>query len=432
MSGAVIVGLQWGDEGKGKLVDLFAPKFDAVARFQGGSNAGHTVVIGDEKRVFHVMPSGALQGRLCIVGSGVAVDTGILLEELSTLEGAGVKPKLLLSGRAQVTTRLHRIHDGLEEARRGSGAVGTTRRGIGPTYSDRALRVGLKVADLLEPDILEDRLRVLYELKKKIFKEVYGYTDMPDFDGLYDELLDHGRRLRGYIGKVEYELNRLVSSGGRVLFEGAQGTLLDVDYGTYPYSTSSNTVAAASSVGTGLPPNRISHVVGVAKAYTTRVGSGPFPTEDKGEHGSILRDLGKEYGSTTGRPRRCGWFDAVIVRYAAMLNGADQIILTKLDVLSDFEKIKVATAYRIDGEETDEMPLTAEELDRAKPVYEELEGWRSYGYGFWRKAREEGEDALPKPLRGYLARLEELIGVQIRGVSYGPSREEFLDLGLEL
>ncbi|MGC8772422.1 MAG: adenylosuccinate synthase [Conexivisphaera sp.] len=426
MPGVVVVGLQWGDEGKGKVVDRIAGDFDAVVRFQGGSNAGHTVVVGGRKRIFHLVPSGVLQGKLGVIGNGVVVDPDVLLEELDSLRSAGVDAKVLLSDKAHVTTELHRLQDEAEELSRGGRAIGTTRRGIGPTYADKAARIGIRVSDLLHADLLREKLEHLYKSKEWISRALGRF---PSFDELYDGLIRSGERLRPYVGRSEYVLNRMLAGGSRILFEGAQGSLLDLDYGTYPYSTSSNTIAAAASTGSGVPPSAISEVIGVAKAYTTRVGGGSFPTEEKGEVGETLRKLGDEYGATTGRPRRCGWFDAVAGRYSAMLSGVDYAVITKLDVLGQLNRVKVAVAYRIDGSMVDEFPSTPEELERAVPVYEEFDGWRDAGREFWERARREGESALPRSLRDYIGRIEEALGIPVRGLSYGPSREEYLELG---
>lgn len=412
------------------MVDALARGFDAVVRFQGGANAGHTVVVGGVKRIFHLVPSGVLQGKLGVIGSGVVIDTEVLLEEVESLRSAGVEPRLLVSKRAHVTTKLHRLQDELEEEARGGGAVGTTRRGIGPTYADKASRVGLRVGDLLDAELLRSRLAALYELKRRTLGGVYGRADLPGFEDLYRELLGHGAAIGRFAGDAEYELNRILSKGGSVLFEGAQGTLLDLDHGTYPYVTSSNTTAAAAAALSGVPPSAITKVLGVAKAYATRVGGGPFPTEDKGEEGKLLRELGSEYGATTGRPRRCGWFDAVLARYSAMINGVSAIALTKLDVLSAFSRVKIAVGYKLDGAYLDEVPSTAEELGRAQPVYEEMEGWKGLGNSFWEGAKARGEGALPRQVRAYISRIEELVGAPVGLVSYGPSREELVDLGL--
>ncbi|MGC8665268.1 MAG: adenylosuccinate synthase [Conexivisphaera sp.] len=426
MPGVVVVGLQWGDEGKGKVVDRIAGDFDAVVRFQGGSNAGHTVVVGGRKRIFHLVPSGVLQGKLGVIGNGVVVDPDVLLEELDSLRSAGVDARILLSDKAHVTTELHRLQDEAEELSRGGRAIGTTRRGIGPTYADKAARIGIRVSDLLHADLLREKLEHLYKSKEWISRALGRF---PSFDELYDGLIRSGERLRPYVGRSEYVLNRMLAGGSRILFEGAQGSLLDLDYGTYPYSTSSNTIAAAASTGSGVPPSAISEVIGVAKAYTTRVGGGSFPTEEKGEVGETLRKLGDEYGATTGRPRRCGWFDAVAGRYSAMLSGVDYAVITKLDVLGQLNRVKVAVAYRIDGSMVDEFPSTPEELERAVPIYEEFDGWRDSGRDFWERAKREGESALPRSLRDYIGRIEEALGIPVRGLSYGPSREEYLELG---
>lgn len=432
MPGVVLVGLQWGDEGKGKLVDYLAPRFDAVVRFQGGANAGHTVMVGGERRVFHLVPSGALRGVPCYIGSGVVVDTSVLTQEISFLRQRVQRLKLMVSGRAHVTTPIHKLQDGLEEGRRGEKAVGTTRRGIGPSYSDKALRIGIRVSDLVDPDALRERLRLFYEAKKSLFKSFYGYSELPEFDELYNLLKQHGEVIKPFVGRVENELINLLKRGARVLFEGAQGTLLDIDHGTYPYVTSSNTVAASASTGSGVPMKFIRVVLGVAKAYMTRVGGGPFPTEEKGEVGEAMRRLGGEYGATTGRPRRCGWLDSVATRFSVRINGADQTVLTKLDVLSSFNKVKICVAYRINGSIVDEMPDTIDELEAAVPVYETLEGWRVYGSSFWRDAKKRGYGALPPELKMFIKRVEELLETKVTAISYGPSRDELIDLGLEL
>ena len=417
MPNVVVVGTQWGDEGKGKVVDHLARGADAVVRFQGGNNAGHTLVVQGEKTVLHLIPSGILQEEtVCVVGNGVVVDPVVMVEELDGLASRGcpVKPgRLVLCPEAHVILPVHRLIDRLREEARGAERIGTTCKGIGPTYEDKVARRGVRVSDLLDEDALRDRLNKLLAVRNREIADVHGAEPL-DAEALIAELRPQIERLRPYVSDTLSLLHRIWKNGGSILFEGAQGTYLDIDHGTYPYVTSSNTVAGAACAGSGVGPTAIDEVVGVAKAYTTRVGSGPFPTELTGPIGENLRRIGHEFGATTGRPRRCGWFDAMIARQAAMVNGLTQLALTKLDVLSGFERIKVATSY----EGLERVPSRVEALDAVVPIYEELPGWDADLTGM------KTFDELPATCRAYIARIEELVGVPVAILGVGPGREQ--------
>jgi len=418
MPATVLVGAQWGDEGKGKIIDFLAEESDFVVRYQGGNNAGHTVKIGGEKYVLHLVPSGILHERpVCVIGNGVVVDPAAFLEEVSALELRGVRidGRLLVSDRAHLIFPYHRALDEAAEAARGSdGKLGTTRRGIGPAYSDKAARHGLRAGDMLDPDFPQ-RLRQKVEEANRLLKALGR-------DGLDAGLLaEQGRelaaRMAPFITDTISLLHEALAGGRRVLLEGAQGTLLDIDFGTYPYVTSSNATAGGACTGTGIPPASIDRVIGVVKAYTTRVGEGPFPTELKDSTGRMLGETGQEFGATTGRPRRCGWFDAVVARYAAMVNGIDRWAVTKLDVLDSIETIRIATAYRCGGRTHTAMPASVRLLEIAEPIYEEMPGWRQPTSGARR-----WQD-LPQRARAYISRICELTGVKVGMVSVGPARE---------
>lgn len=410
MTALVVVGTQWGDEGKGKVVDLLARRADLVVRFQGGSNAGHTVVIGHQQFVLHQIPSGILRpGVRCALGNGMVVDPWSLLEEMDSLRRQGVEleGRLFISERAQVVLPVHRWID-----RRVGGRIGTTGRGIGPCYVDKAGRRGLRMVDLMEPEVLAERLQL-------IAQEGGFPEDLEVEEAVRDQRLV-AERLRPFVADVSSLVNEELRAGGHVLFEGAQGALLDVDHGTYPFVTSSNTVAGAACTGCGVGPTRIDRVLGVAKAYTTRVGEGPFPTELHDEVGELLRRQGGEYGATTGRPRRCGWFDAVAVRYAARVNGLDGLVLTKLDVLDGLRSLRICVAYRHRGRIYHDFPASLQVLWECEPVYEELPGWP----GSVRDARSFEE--LPPEARRYVERIEELVGLRVWIISLGDRREEAL------
>jgi adenylosuccinate synthase len=421
MPNVVVVGAQWGDEGKGKIVDRFTEFADVVARYQGGNNAGHTLVVGGEKTVLHLIPAGVLhKGKVCVIGNGVVVDPTVFMMEIDRLKSKGYlkdDAQLVLSLDAHVIMPWHKAVDLAREAAAGAGKIGTTGRGIGPTYEDKVARRGIRVRDLLDEDRLARRVKARLPAALEELRRLGAEASL-DADAIVKEYAALGRRLATYAKDASQVLHGLVKQGRSVLFEGAQGTMLDVDHGTYPFVTSSNTVASNAATGTGVGPTVIDEVIGIAKAYSTRVGGGPYPTEEKGETGETLRRIGQEFGATTGRPRRTGWFDAVAMRYAARVNGLDGIAVMKLDVLSGFPEVKVGVAYLLDGRRVDEMPGDLEDLERCQPVYETLPGWNEplKGVRTW--------DALPAAARAYLKRLEELTGVPVMAVSVGPDREE--------
>jgi adenylosuccinate synthase len=415
-----VVGAQWGDEGKGKIIDLLAEFADVICRFQGGSNAGHTLVVNGEKFVFHLIPSGILhQGKRCIIGNGVVVDPKDLLEELDGIKKKGYlqdDSQFLLSEEAHLIFPYHKIIDqGRERIR--SGKIGTTGRGIGPAYEDRASRDGIRVIDLMEEEVFRRKLEENLAEKNYYLIHVLQEKGL-ELEPLYQEYMRYGERLRRYITNTSLVIAQQIKEGKKILFEGAQGTLLDVDHGTYPFVTSSNTVAGNACAGAGIGPTQIDLVLGVTKAYTTRVGEGPFPTELHDEIGELLREKGGEYGATTGRPRRCGWFDAVVVRHAVRVNGLGGLTITKLDTLTGLATLKVCTGYQAEGRVITEFPASVDLVARCQPVYEELEGWQEDITG----AREIAQ--LPAAARRYLARLEELTQTPIHIVSVGAQRDQ--------
>lgn len=420
MSGNVIIlGAQWGDEGKGKVVDLFSEKFDIVARYQGGHNAGHTVWIGDRKIVLKLVPAGILRdGKRAVIGNGVVVDPAALLEEIDRLQSAGVRVegRLFVSGRAHVVLPFHRMQERLSESRPGR-EIGTTSRGIGPCYEDKIGRRGIRIADLLDPAAFSAAFDAL-AADKETLRRAFGLGEAVDAARVREEYLQLGARLAPMVADTALLLNREIAAGKRVLFEGAQGTMLDIDHGTYPYVTSSSAGAGGACTGTGVPPTSIAGILGVSKAYITRVGGGPFPTEALDGAGDELRKLGSEFGAVTGRPRRCGWFDVPLLRYTAMINGFDSLIITKLDVLDAFDEIPVCTAYRVCGRVAEEMPATNRATASAEPVYEKLPGWKTSTAGMKR------ERDLPPRARDYLSFLAERTGVEIGAISTGPERSE--------
>ena len=420
MPNIVIAGAQWGDEGKGKIVDLLTERVQVVARYNGGHNAGHTVIVGGRKFVLHVVPSGILHpGILCVIGNGVVVDPVAFERETGELESQGVEigDNLVLSDRAHVILPHHRGLEALTEEQRGARKIGTTLRGIGPAYEDKAGRRGITLGDLLRPKTLPDKLA---EARRHYEEVLRGASRAPEVDWpkVVDDLAAFGERHRSQIKDVSLVLHRQMAQGYSVLFEGAQATLLDLDHGTYPFVTCSPAVAGGASVGCGVPPTRIDGVVGIAKAYCTRVGTGPFPTEQSGASAEAIRERGNEYGATTGRPRRCGWFDAVAVRYAVRLNGFDALTITKLDVLDDMDEIPVCVGYRFEGETLEELPADTTVLEACEPVYEKLPGWKTSTAG----VREWSD--LPPDARRYVERLGELVGAEIGVVSTGPDRAQ--------
>ncbi|HTP50193.1 MAG TPA: adenylosuccinate synthase [Anaeromyxobacteraceae bacterium] len=421
MPNVVVVGAQWGDEGKGKIVDRFTEFADVVARYQGGNNAGHTLVVGGEKTVLHLIPAGVLHpGKVCVIGNGVVVDPAVFMMEIDRLKQKGYMKddsQLVLSLDAHVIMPWHKAVDVAREQAMGAGKIGTTGRGIGPTYEDKVARRGIRVRDLLEEGRLSRRVKERLPAAQEELRRLNAPASL-DGAAIASEYAGLGKRLARYAGDTSLTLDRAIRAGKSVLFEGAQGTMLDVDHGTYPYVTSSNTVAANAACGTGVGPTAIDGVIGVCKAYCTRVGGGPYPTELKDATGDRLRQVGNEYGATTGRPRRTGWFDAVALRYAARVNGLDGLAIMKLDVLTGFPELKVAVGYRLDGKTVEELPGDPEDLERCEPVYESLPGWSEPLAGA--RAFED----LPANARSYVRRLEALCGVNATSVSVGAERDE--------
>ena len=420
MSNVIVLGAQWGDEGKGKVVDLLSEHFDIVARYQGGHNAGHTVYIGEKKYVLKLIPSGILRdGVLAVIGNGVVVDLAALLEEMGTLEASGldVRKHLRISNRAHVIFPFHRLVEKMSEARENRIPIGTTARGIGPCYEDKTGRRGIRIADLFDAE----SFRLLYDTlaeDKRTLAATFNLNEPIDYAAIRQQCEEYAERIRPLVCDTAALLHDAIGSGKRVLFEGAQGAMLDIDHGTYPFVTSSNATAGGASTGTGVPPTRIDGVIGVSKAYITRVGSGPFPTESNDAAGDLIRREGNEYGAVTGRPRRCGWFDVPLLGYTAIVNGFDTLMITKLDVLDQLEEIPVCVRYRLKGSEICEMPATYRVLEAVQPVYEKLPGWRKSTRGISRY------EALPSAARDYLKFLEERTGVEIGGISTGPERNE--------
>lgn len=424
MSTVVLIGAQWGDEGKGKLTDFLASQADMVVRYQGGNNAGHTVVVDDKTYKLHLIPSGILYGeKQCFIGNGVVIDPGVLLGEMETLKNQGVDTgNLRISLRAHVILPYHKSIDQAEENSKGNQKIGTTIRGIGPTYTDKAARVGIRMVELIDKEALSEKLRDILGVKNKILSRVYGSDDQCDYQQVLDQYTGYADLLRKYVTDVSVLVNEAIDQGKKVLFEGAQGTLLDLDHGTYPYVTSSYPIAAGACLGAGVGPTKINTVLGVAKAYITRVGEGPFPTELHDEMGDLIRKSGHEFGTTTGRPRRCGWYDAVIARYAARINGLSYLAITKLDVLSGLDTIKICTGYRYKSEIIKEFPASLKELAKCEPVYREFPGWKEDITGV------SDYIELPQNAKDYLKYVEELSGVPIGVVGVGPGRSQTLIL----
>jgi adenylosuccinate synthase len=417
MPAIVLVGAQWGDEGKGKATDLLGDRVDYVVRYQGGNNAGHTVVIGDKKFALHLLPSGILTpGCTPVIGNGVVIDLEVLFREIDGLIEKGVDvSRLKVSANAHIITPYHVTIDKVSERFLGKRAIGTTGRGIGPTYSDKIGRLGIRVQDLFDPSILRQKIEGALAQKNELLVKVYNRASVKAED-VVEELLSYAERLRPMVSDTSLELNQALDAGKTVLLEGGQGTLLDVDHGTYPFVTSSSPIAGGATIGAGIGPTRISGVIGILKAYTTRVGSGPFPTELFDEWGEFLRDNGFEFGTTTGRTRRCGWFDAPVARYATRINGLTDIFLTKLDVLTGIKEIPVCVAYEVDGKRVDEVPVSQTDFHHAKPIYETFAGWDEDITG-----AKTFED-LPKNAQDYVRALERLSGTRISAIGVGPDR----------
>ena len=423
MATAMVLGTQWGDEGKGKIVDYLAQKAHVVIRSQGGNNAGHTVVVDDKAFALRLLPSGILfSDKTCIIGSGVVVNPEVLLQELDGMKEKGVKvSKLEISTRAHVIMPYHIRIDEEDEKLKGDAKIGTTKNGIGPCYADKINRVGIRIGDLMDKDIFAKKLRVNLKLKNRLFETYYGCQGF-DFDTIYQEYLGYAERIRPYVKDTNYSANVYVNEGKKVLFEGAQATMLDIDHGTYPFCTSSNPTAGGACTGSGVGPRRMENIVGVVKAYTTRVGAGPFPAEQNNEVGEYLRNTGHEFGTVTGRPRRCGWLDTAVVKYAAMLNSLDYLAITRLDILDDLDTIKICTGYRYNGQLLPEYPASLEVLEQVEPVYEDMPGWKTDISAC------KTYDELPEAARKYVERISELVGVPLGIVSVGPNRSQTIIL----
>jgi len=425
MSTFIVLGAQWGDEGKGKMTDYLAEGADVVARFQGGNNAGHTVEVGDKQYKLHLIPSGILyEDKINIIGNGVVVDPKALFEEIEYLKGLGVKvtPKnLMISDRAQLIMPYHRVLDGIKERARGKKDIGTTGKGIGPCYTDKMERSGIRVCDLLHKDIFRECLKENVEEKNAIITKIYSEAPL-DFDEILKQYLEFGEKIRPFVKETSVEIYNRIKAGKKVLFEGAQGTLLDIDYGTYPYVTSSNTIAGGVCTGSGIGPTMIDSAVGIAKAYTTRVGKGPFPTELFDETGEWIRQKGHEFGVTTGRSRRCGWLDLVILKTSARVSGLTSFAVTKIDTLAGLKSIKICTSYRFEGKVIDYIPASLEDLAKCEPIFEEFEGWDES----IENARSYNE--LPENAKKYLMRIQEITKTHISIVSVGPRRDQTMQI----
>lgn len=419
MTSVVVVGTQWGDEGKGKITDFLSQDAEVIARYQGGDNAGHTIVIDGKKFKLQLIPSGIFYPeKISVIGNGVVVNPKSLVKELAYLHEEGVSTdSLRISDRAHVILPYHIKLDQLQEAAKGDNKIGTTNKGIGPAYMDKAARVGIRIADLLDRDVFAERLRINLEEKNRQFTKLYD-AEALSFDDIFEEYYEYGQQIKQYVTDTSVILNDALDNGKRVLFEGAQGVMLDIDQGTYPFVTSSNPVAGGVTIGSGVGPSKIDKVVGVCKAYTSRVGDGPFPTELFDEVGDRIREVGHEYGTVTGRPRRVGWFDSVVMRHSRRVSGITNLSLNSIDVLSGLNTVKICVAYDLDGERIDHYPASLEQLKRCKPIYEELPGWSEDITGV------RHLDELPENARNYVRRVGELVGVRISTFSVGPGREQ--------
>lgn len=429
MPSLVVVGSQWGDEGKGKIVDFLANEANMVVRFQGGNNAGHTVKVGEELFALHHLPSGILRpGKLAVIGNGVVIDPGALLKEIQGLESRGVSAKgLRISDRANVIMPYHRILDGAEERMRKGAKVGTTGRGIGPCYADKIARLGIRMSDLVDEASLSDKLDFLVPLKQRIL-DAYGDPTRLDLVAMMTEYAEHGRKLKQYVTDTGKLVNDALDRNRKVLFEGAQGTMLDIDHGTYPFVTSSTTTAGNAASGSGTSPLRLDIVCAVVKAYTTRVGEGPFPTELTGELGKRIAEKGGEFGTTTGRPRRCGWLDLVVTSYADSVNGFSGIAMTKIDVLGGIDKLSICTHYTLDGERVTRIPADTDKLQRCVPAYTTLNGWEDIGPKDMKRVLSKGFSELPENMKKYVRFVEKKMGVPVVLLGLGRRRNEILDL----
>lgn len=421
MSAFVVLGAQWGDEGKGKMTDYLAEAADVVVRFQGGNNAGHTVEVGDKQYKLHLIPSGILYGnKINVIGNGVVLDPKALFEEMEYLKGLGVEitpNNLIISDRTQLIMPYHKLMDGIKEKARGKKDIGTTGKGIGPCYTDKMERSGIRVCDLMHKDVFKEKLKDNIDTKNAIMEKVYGGETL-DFNAVYDEYMVYAEKMRPFVKDTSVIVYDKIKEGKEVLFEGAQGTLLDIDYGTYPYVTSSSTIAGGVCTGAGVGPTMIDSVVGIAKAYTTRVGKGPFPTELLDSTGDWIREKGFEFGVTTGRARRCGWLDLVILKSSARFSGLSSFAVTKIDTLAGLEKLKICIGYKVNGNVIDYIPASLEDLAECQPVYEEMDGWDES------IANARSYDDLPDNAKKYLKKIEEFTGTRISIVSVGPRRDQ--------
>ncbi len=424
MANTCVIGLQWGDEGKGKIIDILAKDYDIIVRYQGGGNAGHTLIIGDEKFVFHLIPSGILhQDKKCVIGNGVVFDPKLFLEEIEGLakKNINVNGNLFISDRAHVVFPYHKRLDLLSEKLKGDLMIGTTGRGIGPCYTDKISREGIRIAELLNKEHFKERLKKSVEEKNKIFVGLYNEEPIA-WEDIYEEYCAYADKISPFVCDTVDLMARAINDNKKILFEGAQGALLDVDFGTYPYTTSSNSAAGGVSSGIGVSPKQVHNIVGITKAYTTRVGSGPFPTEVEGEQGEHIRKKGGEFGSTTGRPRRCGWFDAVAIQHSVRISGVDSLIVTKLDVLDDQETIRVCTGYENSGEVYNNFPADIDILSNCGPVYEEVPGWCED------TSNVRNAESLPENARNYIKTIERIVGVKVKMISVGPERSQVISL----
>lgn len=425
----MIVGAQWGDEGKGKIIDYLAPTVDYVVRFQGGNNAGHTVVVDGVVHKLHLLPSGVLYPKKRIImGNGMVIDPEVLLAELDNFETKGQKLNLLISERAHVIFPFHILMDGMIDEYKGTLGAGTTRRGIGPAYADKAERSGIRVVDLLNKAIFKEKFDQLFELKKNTLQKLYRQRITLNKTAIFNAYVRYGQRLKPYVGDVSLEVNQALKTGKRILFEGAQGTLLDNDHGAYPHTTSSNTIAGAVCTGVGIGPTKIDEIIGVVKAYLSRVGSGPVPTEAKGALGDYLRERGQEYGTTTGRPRRCGWVDLVQLRYAARINGLTSMAITKIDILGGLKKIPVAVKYKYKSSYITELPADLEVTRHCKPVYRELPGWKNLTDDDFATILKHGYKALPSKMKDYMKFIADQVDTPISLVSVGAERKSTIQV----
>ncbi len=424
MANTCVIGLQWGDEGKGKIIDILAKDYDIIARYQGGGNAGHTLIIGDEKFIFHLIPSGILhQDKKCVIGNGIVFDPKLFLEEIEGLakKNIDVTGNLFISDRAHVVFPYHKKLDLLQEKQKGNSMIGTTGRGIGPCYTDKISRDGIRVAELLDKEHFKDKLQKTVEEKNRIFVKLYD--DEPvSWEEIYEEYCRYADKIAPFVCDTVDLMARAINDNKSILFEGAQGALLDVDFGTYPFTTSSNTTSGGISSGIGVSPKQIHNIIGITKAYTTRVGSGPFPTEVDGEEGEHIRKKGGEFGSTTGRPRRCGWFDAVAIQHSVRISGVDSLIVTKLDVLDDQKTIKVCTGYKYNETLYNTFPADIDILNNCEPVYEEVPGWNADTTSI------RSVENLPEKARDYIKTIEEIVGVKVKMISVGPERSQIISI----